>query len=123
MYFDTYNPYYNMNPNYTRPTIQQGNISVIRVTGIDGAKAFAMPPNSSVALFDGNEDIFYLKTTDGAGFPTIRTFKFYPVENADTLNSEYVTRKEFNELKEIINNVKLNIQQPADSTEPVKPDK
>ena len=40
---------------------------LIRVTGIDGAKAYQMRPNSAVALFDGAEDIFYLKSTDGAG--------------------------------------------------------
>ena len=48
--------------------------TLTRVTGIDGAKAYQMTPNSTVALFDNNEDIMYIKTTDGAGFPTIRTF-------------------------------------------------
>lgn len=35
-----------------------------------------MSANSTVALFDSNEDIMYIKTTDGAGFPSIRTFNF-----------------------------------------------
>ena len=52
---------------------------LIRVTGLDGAKAYQMSPNSAVALFDGAEDIFYLKSTDGAGFPTIRVFRFEEV--------------------------------------------
>lgn len=35
-----------------------------------------MPPNSTAALFDANEDIFYIRITDGAGFPSIRSFSF-----------------------------------------------
>lgn len=48
---------------------------LIRVTGLDGAKAYQMRPNSAVALFDGAEDIFYLKSTgrcrvsDDSGIP------------------------------------------------------
>lgn len=70
---------------------------LVRVTGLDGAKAYQLPPNSSMPLFDGNNDLFYLKTTDGAGFPTIRTFRFEPVENPQPAASE-VTRAEFADL-------------------------
>ena len=48
--------------------IQQEPQNLIRVNGIEGARAYNMPPNSTVALFDGNEDIMYIKTTDGAGY-------------------------------------------------------
>lgn len=68
---DVYYSPFNQFQNYS---IRQESIT--RVTGEEGAKAYQMAPNSSAALFDGNEDIFYLKTTDGAGFPTIRKFKF-----------------------------------------------
>lgn len=87
---------------------------LIRVTGLDGAKAYQMQANSAVALFDGNEDIFYIKTTDGAGFPTIRTFKFEPVEN-NIPTVDYVSRSEFEALREEIRNYgKFNIQGNAD---------
>lgn len=56
-------------------------MQLIRVTGMDGAKAYQMPPNSVVPLFDADNDIMYVKSTDGAGFPTIRAFAFQPVEN------------------------------------------
>ena len=64
---------------------------LIRVTGLDGAKAYQMRPNSAVALFDGAEDIFYLKSTDGAGFPTIRVFRFEEV-TATPAAPEYITK-------------------------------
>ena len=47
--------------------MQQG-MQLIRVTGMDGAKAYQMPPNSVVPLFDADNDIMYIKSTDGAGF-------------------------------------------------------
>lgn len=82
------------------------NMQLIRVNGIDGAKAFQMPPNSSVALFDTNNDVFFVKSTDGAGFGSIRTFTFIPVPDAQPqiqqASPEYVTRAEFDELKGMV---------------------
>ena len=73
------NPYTLNNPmNPSNPYMN--NYNLIRVTGMDGAKAYQMQPNSTVALFDSSEDIMYIKSTDGAGFPTIRTFGFAPIE-------------------------------------------
>ena len=82
---------------------QQPRDGLIRVTGMDGARAYQMPPNSAVALFDGGQDVFYVKTTDGAGFPTIRAYSFAPLQEQAALQApDYVTRTEFNELKEMI---------------------
>lgn len=93
------------------------NQQLIRVTGLEGAKAYQMTPNSAVALFDGNEDIFYIKTTDGAGFPTIRAFKFEPIET-NTSSVEYVSRSEFEALrKEIREYGKHNISRDADESD------
>ena len=88
---------------------------------MDGAKAYQMPPNSSVALFDEGEDIFYVKTTDGAGFPTVRAFAFTPIEINQPAKpqGEYVTREEFEELKGMIFDGKQSVRKnsrtsPAD---------
>lgn len=86
---------------------------LIRVTGIDGARAYQLPPNSSIALFDGGQDVFYVKTTDGAGFPTIRAFSFAPIQEAPQQAQEYVTRQEFNELKEMIANGKQPVRKQS----------
>ena len=76
---------------------------LIRVTGMEGARAYQMLPNSAVALFDGGQDVFYVKTTDGAGFPTIRAYSFQPMEQAQAMDvNDYVTRAEFERLKEMI---------------------
>lgn len=65
---------------------QRNQMQLIRVTGMEGAKAYRMPPNSVVPLFDADNDIMYVKSTDGAGFPTIRTFAFQPIETSENRN-------------------------------------
>lgn len=107
------NPYMNMFQQQNQPIYNQPS-TLTRVTGIEGAKAYQMSPNSTVALFDNNEDLMYIKTTDGAGFPTIRTFGFSEI-TTNTIqtpaSNDYVTRDEFNKLKEELLNGKQFIQQ------------
>ena len=110
------NPYMDRLAQMQQPQPQQPRDGLIRVTGMDGARAYQMPPNSAVALFDGGQDIFYVKTTDGAGFPTIRAYSFQPMEQAQAMGaSEYVTRSEFEQLKEMIMHGKQPV--PADATD------
>ena len=53
------NQYYpQMNNQQIFPQEQTQNL--IRVNGIDGAKTYQMSANSTVALFDSNEDIMYI---------------------------------------------------------------
>lgn len=94
--------------------------NLIRVTGMDGAKAYQMPPNSSVALFDEGEDIFYVKTTDGAGFPTVRAFAFTPIEINQPAKpqGDYVTREEFEELKGMIFDGKQSVRKNSSKSNP-----
>jgi len=73
---------------------------LIRVTGLDGAKAYQMNANSTIALFDNGSDVMYIKSTDGVGFPTIRTFKFEEVHNNVSVPvNEYVSKEEFEQFK------------------------
>ena len=83
--------------------------NLIRVNGINGAKAYQMPANSTIALFDANEDVMYIKTTDGAGFPSLRTFNFVEITQNEksTGSQDYISRQEFEEFKkELMNNDK-----------------
>ena len=108
------NQYYHQPPVNNQQFFQQEQPqSLIRVNGIDGAKAYQMPANSTVALFDNNEDIMYVKTTDGAGFPSVRSFKFVEItqETKKDEKVDYISREEFEEFKkELINNGKQSIQ-------------
>ena len=103
-----YNPYFNQFPAYqpTQPSQfqytpstqpqQQPVHGFVYVTGIDGARAYPLPPNSDMPLFDSKEDVLYVKTTDGAGFPTVKRVPLeYPVEESQGgVSGDYVTRDE-----------------------------
>ena len=86
------------------PQMNQQSLQLIKVSGLEGAKAYQMPPNSAAALFHESEDILYVKTTDGAGFPTIRTFRFEPFDVPPEDPKKYVTTEEFEAFKkEVLN--------------------
>ena len=94
---------------------QQTAPGLIQVTGMEGAKAYPMAPNSVTALFDADRDVMYIKRTDAGGYPTISAYTFAPMQETTTQQPEYVTRQEFNELKEMIVNGKQPV--PATSAE------
>lgn len=104
------NPYQNM---YAINYQNQNQQSLTRVTGIEGARAYQMYPNSVTALFDANEDIMYIKSTDGAGFPTIRMFSFKEiVQSNNEISNDYVCKEELETFKqEVVDYVQQFIQQ------------
>ena len=67
--YGNYNPYQYMPPQ---------RYEVIKVNGEGGASAFQMAPNSSVLLLDESAPIVWLKTTDGAGYPTLTPYSITP---------------------------------------------
>lgn len=69
----------NMSRNYNR-------MEVIKVNGEPGARAFNMPPNSSVLLLDESAPIVWLKTTDGAGYASLNPFTITPYEPAPAVD-------------------------------------
>lgn len=108
--------YYSQYMNQPQPT--QNNL--IRVTGIEGARAYQMCANSTVALFDNNEDLMYVKMTDGANFPTIRTFRFEEVkeDSKPVVKDDYVNKDEFETFKkEVVDYVQQFIQQQSKQTQ------
>jgi len=107
--YNQFTPFPQM-PQFGQARPQQEN-QLIRVTGIEGAKSYQMPyANSTVALFDSEEDLMYVKSTDGAGFPTIRTFRFDAVNNSDPQSEQFASRTELEELRKEITDVKQLIQ-------------
>lgn len=108
------------------PQVNQG---LLWVQGEAGAKSYLVAPNTTVLLMDSEASRFYLKSTDGAGMPNLRTFEYTEVsQNApQALNSrdfnfddKYVTREEYESLKNQYEDImeKLNSIQNADK--PVK---
>ena len=98
--FASYQPQNYMTAGGSPSLMQQQPVhGFVYVTGLDGAKAYQMPPNSEMPLFDSTGDIMYIKTTDGAGFPTIKVCKVKEMQLAqDAEATEYVTRDELDRI-------------------------
>lgn len=84
------------------------NNGIIWVQGTPGAKSFIVAPGNTVQLMDSERNLFYLKTCDNSGMPSLRTFEYKEVfsdtstkrdtaPNSDIQfdPSNYITRDEF----------------------------
>ncbi len=117
-----YSPYYGQQmaqPQQQAPvTPVQPTTSIIQVNGVDGAKAYQMSPNSSVALFDMTGDRFFVKAADAAGFSTIKTFSFNEdvedtskkTEINNDIFATLVPRSEFDESNKRIAELNENVE-------------
>ena len=96
---------------YTNP--QQSNISVAFInSGKSGAQAFTVGAGNTVFLIDFDHKQFFIKEVSPNGFPQpMREFNFE--ELVQQSNSDYVTRKEFEELKNLIKETKKNDAESA----------
>lgn len=112
-----YNPYQYGQINPLQPQMdrlaqmqqtQQVNQGILWVQGEAGAKSYLVAPNTSVLLMDSENSNFYIKTTDAAGMPALRTFAYKEVtvgtqdqqKQAEVnLDDKYVTRKEYDDLR------------------------
>ncbi|MDT3366886.1 MAG: hypothetical protein LIQ26_06415 [Bacteroidota bacterium] len=93
---------------YAQPVPQnatgQSQSNVIYVQGEAGARAYMVAPGNTVLLMDSENPVFYWKTADASGMPTLRAFDFTertapapaPVPAAAPA---YITREEFEEFK------------------------
>lgn len=99
-------------PNYLNAFAKPYN-ALTQVSGIEGAKAYQMPPNSVAALFHNDEDVFFVKTTDGAVFPSIRAFRFEEIEAESARDAGL--RREVDAMRKELENVEQSVQQLAEA--------
>lgn len=64
-----------------QPVTQQTNTGVIWVQGEAGAKSYLIAPNSSVALFDSEKQVVYIKSADASGMPSMKILDYTIREN------------------------------------------
>ena len=119
MYGDT-NPYRNMAPQmmqqrrHMQPQFMGDRL--IKVSGEASIMNLAndMGPNSRLDAFDANDDILYIITTDGAGYPSWQTYRFSLLEKEQQPLTAYATQDDLNalrtEMKEAFELVKQLIQ-------------
>lgn len=69
--------------------------------GIDGARKVKMRPNTTIAVFDSADALFYLRSQDANGHETMKIGRF-KLEDAPEPNSDVITRKDFEDFKKDI---------------------
>ena len=96
------NQYYpSMQP---QPIYQQQvpSFQITKVNGENGAKAFQMPPNSSIILLDESNPKVYIKETDGASYPKLSVYKLVPDIDEKKEDEEKVSEDQIKKLEERI---------------------
>lgn len=118
-----YNNYY---PATYQPMYQQYqyqpqsvNTGIIWVSGEAGAKSYLVAPNTTVALWDSEAQVVYLKSADASGMPSMKVLDYTirgdsaasaavsPVMGTDTL---YATKDAVTALQGEIDTLKAEIE-------------
>lgn len=97
------NPYY---PNSYVNQLLNNNVpkmDIIKVSGRNGAEAFQMQPNSSVLLLDDTNPIVWLKTTDGAGYPTLTPYTISLYQPEPEISAKSLEER-ISRIEEMLNN-------------------
>lgn len=112
-YFGGNVPNYNFSNSFTSPFMPKRDL--IKVNGIEGANLYNVGPGETVPLFDANQDVLYIKSTDDAGYATIRKFSFMPiVDEPQVTANNYVTKDELaSQLANLKEELSANAKQPV----------
>ena len=95
-----YNRYAPVSPANAPISQFQTGGQIVRVNGYQGAQAYQMGANAAAVLFDANEDIFYKKITDGAGFASKKFTAILPHRKPQAVNP-VLYRKVIERLSEV----------------------
>lgn len=100
----SYQPMFQSQPQPQYPHIVSNGI--IWVQGEAGAKSYLVAPNTTVQLWDSENNVIYLKSADSSGMPSMRILDYTIRENASQTGSNglkndsvYVTKEEFEKFK------------------------
>lgn len=86
---------------------QQTSSGIIWVQGEAGAKSYLVAPNTTVQLWDSENQVIYLKSADASGMPSMRIID-YTVRDSQQQTipkqvPEYVTHSDLDAFKNEIN--------------------
>ena len=124
----TYQPYYQyQQPTYQPQTNYTSQSGITWVDGVSSARAYPVANGTSILLMNSNENVFYIKSADQSGMPSIRIYDYservitqpttqpqvvQPVQEvpvqSETIQAEsidmsnYVTKEELNKAKQAI---------------------
>lgn len=122
-----FNPYFNPY-SYQYPQAPSQNNAKIYVQGEAAAKSYLVAPNATVTLWDSERAVFYEKTADMNGVPTIKRYKYIeectetPQDGVSEKRVDYVTRNDLDAVYGQISDLRaelegLSIRRPSKKKE------
>ena len=97
------------------PQPQQNNNQMIWVQGETGAKSYLLAPTTTLPLWDSENQVIYLKSTDASGMPSMKVLDYTirdsvqpqtPIQD-NSAQPDYVTQDEF---KKFVHDIKAQIR-------------
>ena len=112
-------------PYYQQPQQTQQNGSPIWIQGEAAAKSYLVAPNSTVVLFDSEQQTIYLKSADPSGMPSIKILDYTirdsakngansPVSSTVDNLSAYATKDEIKVVSDEITALRKRIERMED---------
>lgn len=103
-----YQPYYQANYQPIQNQPQNQNTGIIWVSGVAGAKAYMVAPNTTVQLWDSESQTIFLKSADASGMPSMKILDYTIRENDQPVTAQnlaqsderYVTKEELKTFRE-----------------------
>ena len=96
-------------PQMQNPMVQGPQLN--KVHGMDGAKQFITVSNAMYALFDDDDDVFYIKVTDKNNYPvTLKRYRFFEEEEPVAAVSEAVTKEQYQSLSDEVQSLKEELR-------------
>lgn len=113
-----YPQYSQMSPTPMSGTSPQQNNGMIWIQGIESAKAFQVAPNSTVVLWDSEQQCCYIKSADASGMPSMRILDYTIRSEAPRTaqnalygnNTDIPTRQDLNAMQGQIDALKEQIE-------------
>ena len=116
----TYQPYYPqayqpVAPSAQNNTAQSQNSGIIWVQGESGAKSYLVAPNTTVQLWDSENQVIYLKSADSSGMPSIKTLD-YSIRDAQSAaepikvnENKFISKDELDGLKNDLESLRHDV--------------
>ena len=117
-YLQYYPQYSQMSPTPMSAPSQQQNNGMIWIQGVESAKAFQVAPNSTVVLWDSEQQCCYIKSADASGMPSMRILDYTIRSEAPRTaqnalygnNTDIPTRQDLNAMQGQIDALKEQIE-------------
>jgi len=104
-YFGGYSPPQQFFQQFQQPPQQNNSVAVVTVQGEAGARIYPVAAGNTVLLIDFDSKKFWLKSTDLNGMPSrFAAFSFTEEIKPANDTDNFISRNEFNELKQSIDN-------------------